>query len=153
MQSNYNSSRSSYSRNTNKGDLTFAKKKLDDILGTPWKQNIVHFKQLPKDTLMDFDKRTRTLVEHELISVSGTQIRKLFDMVIRCRTLQDCMLRIPRIAYIIGKAEGRTQEPLKILFYLYQESVYTATDDAQVTSIQGYMEALVAYHRFFGSER
>jgi CRISPR type III-A-associated protein Csm2 len=88
--------------------------------------------------------------------LSPSQIRNFYGPLIRVRAMQagdkqrTASLRMhrSRLAYLVKRADGKADE----LWDVFGELLKTADGD-QIDSVCNFAEAVVAYHRFFKSDR
>ena len=88
---------------------------------------------------------TRRGREKELTT---SQIRNIFDTIQRMTKYEENKLQLlrPKLAYLAGRHGGRVKEFRKLI----ESSLSFVTDDNTFINFKNFLEAIVAYHKFYG---
>ncbi len=84
--------------------------------------------------------------------ISSHQLRKLFDLVRRAESWKDVQLARPKFAYAQARLSGpKGKEFISTLDYFMSQ--IKGDEGGQVKHFKSFFEALVAYHKFYESEK
>ena len=89
--------------------------------------------------------KKETKEEKELTT---SQIRNIFDAIQRMQKYEENKLQLlrPKLAYLAGRHGGRVKEFQELI----ESSLPLVTDDNTFINFKNFLEAIVAYHKFYG---
>ncbi len=88
-------------------------------------------------------------VSKEGVQISTSQIRNIYDKAIKEKTANDLYLLKPNLAY----TAARQDKEFKKLFFAFIDDLLTKVNDKNINSFKIIMEALVAYHKYYGKTK
>jgi len=97
------------------------------------------------DTLI---QNIESLVQNEATSLSQSQLRNLYDKIIRADNLINLKLIRPHLAYsaarLSGKDPYKAKKFLSLIDYMIRE-----LEENQLAAFKRFMEVIVAYHKYY----
>lgn len=85
-------------------------------------------------------------VQKEGVKVSTSQLRNVYDCVIKAHTVNEMKMIRPKLAYIAGRGK---QDAEKKFFGFIDGLIKTIATDDQRKNFKVFFEAIVAYHKFY----
>lgn len=111
-------------------------------------ENIKNFQQTPQ--IEDLLTCLKDFVKIYGGYVTTSQLRNIFARVKPMKTRQELQLIRPRIAYVA--ARQNSQEARDVVNFL-ETVISKIENDAQVKNFIAFFEAIVAYHKFYESDK
>ncbi len=130
--------------------LSEAQKKL----GENFAEKILRFGWMSLEEFKDFNRQIKEqFVQGGLQEVGSSRLRKVYEIIQGAQDLNDLILALPRLAYMVGKEDKeRVKNQLGILYKVFEESIKGARTRENLQGIRKFAEALVAYHKFYAKD-
>ncbi|WP_051296317.1 type III-A CRISPR-associated protein Csm2 [Eisenibacter elegans] len=135
-----------------KGDFrtkTFAElaQEADNFFKNGLKSELLKFKQ--SDKIDAIFEKTEDFVEEYGKDVSTHQLRNIFQEIKKAKDVASLKLIRPNLAYIAGRLDNiKAKTFVAFLDSLIKE----VKDETTLENFKDFMEAIVAYHKFYGSK-
>lgn len=82
--------------------------------------------------------------------ITSSQLRNVFLLVKRCKEPKELVHIRPKLAYIGGRAENNET---KEIVFLLEELVKEVDNVEKLKNLQSFFEAIIAYHKYFESDK
>ena len=86
-------------------------------------------------------------VSEEGQNLSTSQLRNIYDKVLKAQNINELKLVRPNLAYIAGRSSNDKEKSLLAFIDLLIKSVNSET---QIQEFKIFFEAVVSYHKFYG---
>ena len=86
-------------------------------------------------------------VSEEGQNLSTSQLRNIYDKVLKAQNINELKLVRPNLAYIAGRSSNDKEKSLLAFIDLLIKSVSSET---QIQEFKIFFEAVVSYHKFYG---
>lgn len=104
----------------------------------------------PEGTLYDEHiKKIKLFIEGKVQAISTSQLRNIFSLAKKARTVNQLKVLRPKLAYTYGRAD---KEALKELIFFLDKQIENISTDDEVAKFQELFEAIVAYHKYYGGK-
>jgi CRISPR-associated protein Csm2 len=91
--------------------------------------------------------QTESSVKKLGAAITTSQLRNVYDKVMKTKHVNDLKIIRPQLAYIAGREKGdEAQKFLAFLDFL----IKSIQNEGQVKEFKVFFEAVVAYHKFYG---
>lgn len=137
-------------QNNNNKDKTFVelaqegKKKFGGL-----ETELLKFKQ--SDKIDEIFAKTEEFVKDYGKDVTTHQLRNIFQEIKKAKDLASLKLIRPNLAYIAGRLDNKAKNAKSFVAFI-DSLIKEVKDDSQLENFKDFMEAVVAYHKFYGSK-
>ncbi|MCS6795328.1 MAG: type III-A CRISPR-associated protein Csm2 [Cytophagales bacterium] len=107
---------------------------------------ILHFKKSPK--IDELFQKTEEFVQKYGKDVTTHQLRNIFHEIKKVNDIMQLKLLRPNLAYIAGRLDEKNKEGR--IFVALIDSLIKEAKSEDIDNFKDFMEAIVAYHKFYG---
>jgi CRISPR-associated protein Csm2 len=127
---------------------TFAElaQKADNFFKNGLKSELLKFKQ--SDKIDAIFEKTEDFVEEYGKDVSTHQLRNIFQEIKKAKDVASLKLIRPNLAYIAGRLDNKLRKARAFVAFL-DSLIKEVKDETTLENFKDFMEAIVAYHKFF----
>lgn len=108
------------------------------------KNEILQFKQSKR--IDDLFSKTEEFVQKYGKDVTTHQLRNIFHDVKKAKDIMELKLLRPNLAYIAGRLENENGKTFVALI----DALIKEANEKNIDSFKEFMEAIIAYHKFYG---
>lgn len=105
------------------------------------------------DTLIN---QIEHFVEHTASKLSASQLRNIYDKVLKAQTTNELKLMRPQLAYIAAKESSNVslynKDKVKSFFAFFDLLIQKVDSINKMEEFKTFFEAVVAYHKFYGKK-
>ncbi|MFN3315613.1 MAG: type III-A CRISPR-associated protein Csm2 [Raineya sp.] len=136
-------------KNKNNNSKTFAElaKKGKEKFGG-LETELLKFKESAK--IDEIFAKTEEFVKDYAKNITTHQLRNIFQEIKKAKDLASLKLIRPNLAYIAGRLDGKAENAKSFVAFI-DSLIKEVKDDKQLENFKDFMEAVVAYHKFHGS--
>jgi len=109
------------------------------------KSELLKFKQ--SDKIDAIFEKTETFVKAYGKDVSTHQLRNIFQEIKKAKEVASLKLIRPNLAYIAGRLD---KKEAKVFVAFLDSLIKEVKDENSLENFKDFMEAIVAYHKFYG---
>jgi CRISPR-associated protein Csm2 len=82
--------------------------------------------------------------------ITSTKMRKIYELIKKSNSLNQLLLQIPYLAYMVGRETSvRSKNELGKIYIIFKDVIEKAKDDKHIYNIKKFAEALVAYQKYY----
>lgn len=127
--------------------------KAKEGLGKDFVNKVLSFENMSPEDFKVFNEKLKNFVLKRK-EINPTRIRKVYEIIRASEDLSSLLLALPKLAYMVGKEENeKRRKDLGVLYQVFSESIKEAKNEQDLQGIRKFAEALVAYHKFYCSNR
>ena len=125
------------------------------ILGENYISNILSYTQLDPEDFINLDNKIKNFIKENTgkNKITSTKMRKIYERIKKAQNLNELLLQIPFLAYMVGKEKNEAREALGKVYIIFKDLIENAKNIKDIENIKKFAEALVAYQRFFEDTR
>jgi CRISPR-associated protein Csm2 len=129
------------------GTKTFAEltQEANNFFENGLKSELLKFKQ--SDKIDAIFEKTEAFVKEYGKDVSTHQLRNIFQEIKKAKDVASLKLIRPNLAYIAGRLDNK--EEVKTFVAFLDSLIKEVKDETTLENFKDFMEAIVAYHKFF----
>lgn len=109
---------------------------------------LLNFKQ--SDKIDEIFAKTEEFVKDYGKDVTTHQLRNIFQEIKKAKDLASLKLIRPNLAYIAGRLDSKAENAKSFVAFI-DSLIREVKNDNQLENFKDFMEAVVAYHKFHGS--
>ncbi len=113
------------------------------------KRELLKFKQSTK--IDEIFATTESFVRKYGKDITTHQLRNIFQEIKKAKDLASLKLIRPNLAYIAGRLEGKAENAKSFVAFI-DSLIKEVKDESQLENFKDFMEAVVAYHKFYGNK-
>ncbi len=110
---------------------------------------LLKFKQSTK--IDEIFATTESFVRKYGKDITTHQLRNIFQEIKKAKDLASLKLIRPNLAYIAGRLEGKAENAKSFVAFI-DSLIKEVKDESQLENFKDFMEAVVAYHKFYGNK-
>ncbi len=116
------------------------------------KPELLKFKQSTK--IDEIFATTENFVQERGKDITTHQLRNIFQEIKKAKDPASLKLIRPNLAYIAGRLEGKAENAknAKSFVAFIDSLIKEVKDESQLENFKDFMEAVVAYHKFYGNK-
>jgi len=121
------------------------------ILGENYVSNILNYTQLDPKDFISLDSKIKNFIKENTgkNKITSTKMRKIYERIKKAQNLNELLLQIPFLAYMVGKEKSEARRALGRVYIIFKDLIENAKNIKDIENIKKFAEALVAYQRFF----
>ncbi|MDX1904540.1 MAG: type III-A CRISPR-associated protein Csm2 [Thermonemataceae bacterium] len=119
----------------------------DEFFKNGLKSELLKFKQ--SDKIDKVFGKTEEFVKEYGQEVSTHQLRNIFQEIKKAKEVASLKLIRPNLAYIAGRMDNKSQKAKTFVAFL-DSLIKEVKDENSLENFKDFMEAVVAYHKFYG---
>jgi CRISPR type III-A-associated protein Csm2 len=121
------------------------------ILGENYISNILNYTQLDPKDFISLDSKIKNFIKENTgkNKITSTKMRKIYERIKKAQNLNELLLQIPFLAYMVGKEKAEARRALGRVYIIFKDLIENAKNIKDIENIKKFAEALVAYQRFF----
>jgi len=121
------------------------------ILGENYVSNILNYTQLDPKDFISLDSKIKNFIKENTgkDKITSTKMRKIYERIKKAQNLNELLLQIPFLAYMVGKEKREARRALGRVYIIFKDLIENAKNIKDIENIKKFAEALVAYQRFF----
>jgi len=128
------------------------RKEIKKQLGDNYVENILNFTDLGSEEFINMINRIRKFIG-ELTQdkdITSTKMRKIYELIKKSNRLDQLLLQIPYLAYMVGReTSARSKNELGKIYIIFKDVIERAKNDEHIYNIKKFAEALVAYQKYY----
>ncbi len=113
------------------------------------KRELLKFKQSTK--IDEIFATTENFVQERGKDITTHQLRNIFQEIKKAKDPASLKLIRPNLAYIAGRLEGKAENAKSFVAFI-DSLIKEVKDESQLENFKDFMEAVVAYHKFYGNK-
>jgi CRISPR-associated protein, Csm2 family len=129
--------------------------KIKEKLGDNYVDNILNFTNLESEEFINMINKIKGFIG-ELTQdrdITSTKMRKIYELIKKSNSLNQLLLQIPYLAYMVGRETSvRSKNELGKIYIIFKDVIEKAKDDKHIYNIKKFAEALVAYQKYYEKE-
>ncbi|MCX7795871.1 MAG: type III-A CRISPR-associated protein Csm2 [bacterium] len=121
-------------------------------LGDNYINDILNFTSLDPSVFTEVNNNIKTFIKAltQSKAITSTKMRKIYELIKKSNSLNQMLLQIPYLAYMVGKETStRSKRELGKIYILFKDTIERAKDDKHIYNIKKFTEALVAYQKYY----
>ena len=128
------------------------RKEIKKQLGDNYVENILNFTDLESEEFINMINSIRKFIG-ELTQdkdITSTKMRKIYELIKKSNRLDQLLLQIPYLAYMVGReTSARSKNELGKIYIIFKDVIERAKNDEHIYNIKKFAEALVAYQKYY----
>jgi CRISPR-associated protein Csm2 len=125
---------------------------IKEKLGDNYVDNILNFTNLESEKFINMINNIKDFIG-ELTQdrdITSTKMRKIYELIKKSNSLNQLLLQIPYLAYMVGRETSvRSKNELGKIYIIFKDVIEKAKDDKHIYNIKKFAEALVAYQKYY----
>jgi len=121
-------------------------------LGNDYIDNILNFTKLESEKFIKMINNIKDFIK-ELTQdkdITSTKMRKIYELIKKSDRLDQLLLQIPYLAYMVGRETSvRSKNKLGKIYIIFKDVIEKAKDEKHIYNIKKFAEALVAYQKYY----
>lgn len=121
-------------------------------LGNNYVDNILNFTNLEPSSFIDVNNSIKAFIQGltQSRAITSTKMRKIYELIKKSNNLNQMLLQIPYLAYMVGRETStRSRKELGKIYILFKDTIEKAENDKHIHNIKKFTEALVAYQKYY----
>lgn len=117
---------------------------------------ILNFSNLSPREFINFNEKIKEIINSMTSKkqpITSTKMRKIYFRIKNSKDLNELLLQIPYLAYMVGREKKETREDLGKIYILFKDSIEKVEKEEQIDNIKKFAEVLVAYQKFFEEDK
>ncbi|MGC8971619.1 MAG: type III-A CRISPR-associated protein Csm2 [bacterium] len=115
-------------------------------------ENILNFTSLDSAVFIDINDRIKEFIRilTQSKAITSSKMRKIYELIKKSSTLNQLLLQIPYLAYMVGReTSARSRKDLGKIYIIFKDVIERAKNDEDIRNIKKFAEALVAYQKYY----
>lgn len=128
------------------------REEIKEKLGDYYVENILNFTSLDSAVFIDINDRIKEFIRilTQSKAITSSKMRKIYELIKKSSTLNQLLLQIPYLAYMVGReTSARSRKDLGKIYIIFKDVIERAKNDEDIRNIKKFAEALVAYQKYY----
>jgi CRISPR-associated protein Csm2 len=125
---------------------------IKEKLGDNYVDNILNFTNLESEKFINMINKIKDFIGEltQSRAITSTKMRKIYELIKKSNSLNQLLLQIPYLAYMVGRETSiRSKNELGKIYIIFKDVIEEAKDDKHIYNIKKFAEALVAYQKYY----
>jgi len=121
-------------------------------LGDNYVESILNFTDLESEKFIKMIDNIKEFIGEltQARAITSTKMRKIYELIKKSNSLNQLLLQIPYLAYMVGRETSvRSKNELGKIYIIFKDVIEKAKDDKHIYNIKKFAEALVAYQKYY----